>query len=63
MNISTDSEFPPYWAQEVADIINQKTPGQAQVKTIESPWGHLGCVRESQRIGDHIARFIAELET
>ena len=58
INISTDSEFPPYWAEEVAEIINRKNPGQAQVKIIDSPWGHMGCVQEGMAIGKHISDFL-----
>jgi homoserine acetyltransferase len=45
INISTDSEFPPYWAEEIAEILNRKNPDQAQVKILDSPWGHMGCVQ------------------
>lgn len=58
INISTDSEFPPYWAEEVAEIINRKNPGQAEVKIIDSPWGHMGCVQEGMAIGKYITDFL-----
>jgi len=61
MNISTDSEFPPYWAQEVADILNRKQPGQARMHVIGSPWGHLGCIQEGLKLGKHISQFMDEL--
>ncbi len=63
MNVSTDSEFPPYWAQEVADILNSRTPGQVRVKIIESPWGHLGCVQEGEALKKNIGEFMEELES
>lgn len=58
INISTDAEFPPYWAEEVAEILNRKKPDQAQVKIIDSPWGHMGCVQEGKAIGKHITDFL-----
>ncbi len=62
INISTDSEFPPYWAEEVAKILNKKNPGQAQVKIIDSPCGHMACVQEGITIGKHIADFLMQLK-
>jgi homoserine O-acetyltransferase len=58
INISTDSEFPPYWAEELAGILNKNNPNQAQVKIIDSPWGHMGCVQEGKAIGKHIMDFL-----
>ena len=58
INISTDSEFSPYWAEELAEILNKKNPDQAQVKIIDSPWGHMACVQEGKAIGKHIEDFI-----
>jgi homoserine O-acetyltransferase len=57
INISTDSEFPPYWAEEVAEILNKKNPSQAQVKILSSTWGHMGCVQEGRAIGKYISDF------
>jgi homoserine O-acetyltransferase len=57
INISTDSEFSPYWAEEVAEILNRKKCGQAHVKIIDSPWGHMACVQEGKVIGKHIKDF------
>ena len=57
INISTDSEFPPYWAEEVAEILNRKNCDQAHVKIINSPWGHMACVQEGKVIGKHIKDF------
>ena len=58
INISTDSEFPPYLAEELAEILNKNNPGQAQVKIIDSPWEHMGCVQEGKVIGKHIIDFL-----
>ena len=58
INISTDSEFPPYWAEELAEVLNNKNPDQAQVRIIDSPWGHMACVQEGKAIGKYIAEFI-----
>lgn len=60
INISTDAEFPPYWAEELAEILNRMNPGQAQVKIIDSIWGHMGCVQEGEVIGKHIADFLSK---
>jgi homoserine O-acetyltransferase len=59
INISTDSEFPPYWAQELAQILNDSNPDQARVKILDSPWGHMGCVQEGKAIGEYISEFLA----
>jgi homoserine O-acetyltransferase len=61
INISTDCEFPPYWAEELAEILNKKNPGQAQVKIIDSPWGHMACVQEGKIIGKYITDFFMQL--
>jgi homoserine acetyltransferase len=61
INISTDAEFPPHWAEELAEILNRKNPGQAQVKIIDSIWGHMGCVQEGKAIGKNIADFLFRL--
>jgi len=58
INISTDSEFPPHWAEEIAEILNRKNPDQAQVKILDSPWGHMGCVQEGEAIGNYIRDFL-----
>lgn len=62
MNISSDLEFPPYWAQEVADILNKKRRNQAKAFTIESSWGHLGCLKEGKKIAWQLKSFIKELD-
>ncbi|WP_408956570.1 alpha/beta fold hydrolase [Natroniella sp. ANB-PHB2] len=62
INITTDQEFPPVWADEVADILNAKRPGQAEVREIDSSWGHLGCVKEAEVINKHISEFIVDIE-
>jgi homoserine O-acetyltransferase len=61
INISTDLEFPPYWAEEVAGILNKKNPDQAQVKILNSTWGHMGCVQEGQAIGRYISEFLTTM--
>jgi len=58
VNISSDSEFPPYWAYEVADILNKKNPGQAVVRIIESDWGHIGCIKETKKIAEHLKNWM-----
>ncbi len=58
VNISTDSEFPPYWAEELAQILNESSPDQAQVKILDSPWGHMRCVQEGREIGKYISEFL-----
>ena len=58
INISTDTEFPPYWAEELAEILNANNPGQAKVKILDSIWGHMGCVQEGEAIGKLMANFI-----
>lgn len=62
ININTDREFPPHWAKELAETLNSKNPGQARVKILESDWGHLGCVKETEAIGKHISNFISYLD-
>lgn len=59
INIDTDHEFPPHEAEEVAGILNAVRPGQATVKIVESPWGHLGCIREPAQIGKFISEWLA----
>ncbi len=46
-------------AEELAEILNKKTPNQAQVKIIDSPWGHMACVQEGKVIGKHIVDFLS----
>ncbi|MDR5659326.1 alpha/beta fold hydrolase [Serpentinicella sp. ANB-PHB4] len=58
ININTDSEFSPKWAQEVANILNQKQEGQAKAVELDSMWGHLGCVQEAKSIGEEIKKYI-----
>ena len=62
INISTDSQFPTYWAEEVAKILNRKNPGQAQAKKIDSPWGHMACVQEGKTIGKHAMDFFMQIK-
>ncbi len=58
ININTDAEFSPDWAEELAEILNKSNPGQAQVKIIDSIWGHMGCIQEGKAIGKHITDFL-----
>lgn len=61
MNVDTDAEFHLQWAEEVADILNTRTPGQARVSVIDSPWGHLGSIKETDQIADSIRGFMRDL--
>jgi homoserine O-acetyltransferase len=61
INISTDSEFPPYWAEELAEILNERNPDQARVKILDSAWGHMACVQEGRTIAKHISEFLTTL--
>ncbi|MGZ5819804.1 MAG: alpha/beta fold hydrolase [Burkholderiaceae bacterium] len=54
MNIDHDQEFPPECAHELANILNAVRPGQATECMIESAWGHLACVLESEQLSHHI---------
>ncbi len=58
MNVDTDREFPPHFAHELASLLNERTPDQAEVKILESIWGHYGCALEQEQMTDHIAAFI-----
>jgi homoserine O-acetyltransferase/O-succinyltransferase len=60
INIKSDGEFPPHFAQEIAGILNKRTKGQATAAIIDSDWGHMGGMMEGKQIGEHIAKFIAE---
>ena len=62
VNINTDQEFPPHWAQEVADIINDKNPSQAEVKILDSPWGHIGCLKETDEFKKIFPVFMKKIE-
>lgn len=58
VNVDTDHEFPPECAEETAAILNRVRPGQATVRIIKSSWGHLGCVREPEQLGNYIADWL-----
>jgi homoserine O-acetyltransferase len=62
INISTDSEFHPCWAEELAQILNRKSPGQARVNIIDSAWGHMACVQEGAVIGKYVTDFLLQQE-
>lgn len=61
MSIDTDAEYQMQWAEELADILNTRTPGQAQMALIDSPWGHLGSVMESEQLSERLGRFVERL--
>lgn len=58
VNIDTDHEFPPYGAEEIAGILNAVRPGQATTRVIESPWGHLGCIRENGQLASFVGDWL-----
>lgn len=58
INVDTDHEFPPHCAEEIAGILNAARPGQAEVRMIESVWGHLGCVRETAQLDAFIREWL-----
>ncbi len=58
MNVDTDREFPPHFAYELESVLNANTPGQAEVKILESIWGHYGCALEPVQMSEHISAFI-----
>ncbi len=60
INIDTDCEFAPEWAFEVGKIINEACPGQCKVEIVDSEWGHLGCLREADKIAHHIEMFLTK---
>ncbi len=49
VNMNTDQEFPPHWAEELGNLINETNSQQAIVKIIDSPWGHIGCLKETDK--------------
>ncbi len=62
MNVDTDREFPPHFAYEIEEIMNANNPGQAEVKILESIWGHYGCALEQEQMIQHIGAFLAKHE-
>jgi len=58
LNVDTDHEFPPDCAHEIAEIINAARPGQVTEHVLQSSWGHLGCVRESEQLKLHIGEWM-----
>jgi homoserine O-acetyltransferase len=50
VNLDSDQEFPPHAAGEIAELLNAVRPGQATLRVLGSPWGHLGCVRETEAL-------------
>lgn len=59
VNIDCDHEFPPYAAEEIADILNGVRPGQATTRVITSMWGHIGCIREPAQLSGFIQEWLA----
>lgn len=62
MNIDTDREFDISWGEELVDILNDHNPGQATLKILESDWGHLGCIKETEQMACYISHFLTERE-
>lgn len=60
VNFTTDSEFPPYWGEEVAKILNRKRPGQARAERVSSIYGHYGCLRETKKLAALVADFMKD---
>jgi homoserine O-acetyltransferase len=60
-NMDTDIEFPFVYAKEVADILNEINPGQAEAVLIKSDWGHLGCLRETDQIIETLSKMLLRL--
>ena len=61
VNFTTDHEFYPEYAKEVADILNKHNPRQATVKAYYSKWGHLACVKDTDLFSIDIKNFIIKL--
>jgi homoserine O-acetyltransferase len=61
VSIDTDTEYQIQWAEEVADILNTRTPGQARLALVDSPWGHLGSIKETEQLSDIFGSFVAQL--
>jgi homoserine O-acetyltransferase len=61
VNMNTDQEFPPHWAEEIAAVLNKKNHGQARAKIIDSDWGHVGCLHETEKFKPLFSEFIVEL--
>ncbi|EOD01569.1 Homoserine O-acetyltransferase [Caldisalinibacter kiritimatiensis] len=62
MNIDSDCEFPPEYAYEIGEILNNKKTGQARVEILKSKMGHLGCIYEFGQLEKYIGDFIKALE-
>ncbi|NLO78723.1 MAG: alpha/beta fold hydrolase [Xanthomonadaceae bacterium] len=61
LSVDTDTVYRLEWAEEVADILNTRMAGQARIGLIDSPWGHLGSIKETEQLCDFIASFVAAL--
>lgn len=62
INLNTDGEFPPRWAEEVAEILNQVRPGQAKAITVDSRWGHVGCLRDAGAFAPYVKELIERIK-
>ncbi len=60
-NFITDHEFQPFWAEEVAGILNARTPNQAKVLSLDSKWGHLGCTKDAALFEPPLREFMSGL--
>lgn len=62
MNFNTDAEFNIKWAVEVEEALNAVRPGQAKAVELETPWGHIGCVKETDQMAEQIAELMGRIE-
>ena len=61
LNVTTDAAFQLHWAEELGDILNTRSPGQARVGVLESHWGHMGSIKECHQMAGTIHRFMTGL--
>lgn len=61
INMTTDQEFPTHWIDELGGVLNSKQPGQAKIEKIYSPWGHVGCLRETEQFEKIFPEFIRSI--
>lgn len=54
INFTTDQEFAPVWAQELAARLPD-----ARCSILDSDWGHLGCIAETSAMSPLIRQFLA----
>jgi homoserine acetyltransferase len=60
INFTTDCEFTPEYAWEIGKLLNLKNPGQAEVKIIDTSWGHMGCLQETGAIALALGHFLEQ---